>query len=83
MVEMITTRFSHRIILIVRGMLDKHWYPDKSGISKFEGGIFIVQNTAKTEHFGRKVIKRSSQTLRHLICYCAVSLIMFVLASIR
>lgn len=44
MVEMITTRFSHRIILIVRGM------PDNSGISKFEGGIFIIQNAAKTEH---------------------------------
>ena len=35
MVEMITTRFSHRIILIVRGI------PDNSGISEFEGGIFI------------------------------------------
>ena len=81
MVEMITTRFSHRIILIVRGMLDKHWYPDKSGISKFEGGVFIIQNTAKTEHFGRKVIKRSSQTLRHLIRYCEVLFLLQFLSS--
>ena len=44
MVEMITTRFSHRIILIVRG------YPNELGIYKFDGGIFIIQNTAKTEH---------------------------------
>ena len=105
MVEMITTRFSHRIILIVRGILTictkSHYWsitslflifcfatldddlsPYDHLLLIYEGDVFYYSEHRQNWTPSGKVIKRSSQTLRHLICYCAVSLIMFVLASI-